>query len=126
MNEKQKNEQQLVREVYGYAANLMRNGESNYKIEKALVEKGLPQDIARTVVQNLEQERQRQYNQAHRDAAMRNMAVGGVICVIGLIISIGSYQAAANSPSGGSYVVAYGAVIFGGIQFLKGLFSMMG
>ena len=125
MNEKAKNEEQLVREVYGYAASLMRSGESSYKIEKTLVEKGLPQDVARTVVRNLEQERSRQMTQANRDAALRNMAVGGVICLIGLIISIGSYQAAASSPSGGSYVVAWGAVVFGGFQFLKGLFNMI-
>lgn len=125
MEHKQKNDQEMVQAVYGYAAQLMREGHANHKIEKALVEKGLPADAARSVVRNLADERHRQYSQAHRDAAVRNMAVGGVICVIGLVVSIGSYQAAASSPSGGSYVVAWGAVIFGGFQFLKGLFSMM-
>ncbi len=125
MEQKQKNDQEIVQAVYGFAAQMMRDGQPNHKIEKALVEKGLPADAARSVVRNLNQERQRQYGQANRDAAMRNMAIGGVICVIGLVVSIGSYQAAASSPSGGSYVVAWGAVIFGGFQFLKGLFSMM-
>jgi len=126
MTQKLKHEQeQAVRAVYGFAANLMRQGESNYQIEKKLVEQGLAQDVARAIVRNLSDERNRQMSQAHRDAALKNMAIGGVVCVIGLIITIGSYSAASSSATGGSYVVAWGAVLFGGFQFLKGLFQMM-
>jgi hypothetical protein len=53
--------------------------------------------------------------------ALRNMAIGAVICVVGILITAGTYSAA--SP-GGHYVVAWGAIVFGGIQFLKGLFQL--
>lgn len=121
MSEQRVSDEQVVHAVYGFAADLMRKGESNYQIEKKLVEKGLNQADARAVVRTLSDERQRQVTQANRDAAMRNMAIGGVICVIGLVITIGSYSAASSSPTGGSYTIAWGAVIFGGFQFFKGM-----
>ena len=52
---------------------------------------------------------------------LRNMAIGAAICVVGILITAGTYGAA--SP-GGHYVVAWGAIVFGGIQFLKGLFQL--
>jgi len=54
---------------------------------------------------------------------MRNMMVGGVICLVGTVITIGTYAAASNG--GGHYVVAWGAIIFGGIQFLQGMIQTL-
>ncbi|HEX8915652.1 MAG TPA: hypothetical protein VF796_25080 [Humisphaera sp.] len=48
----------------------------------------------------------------------RNMLVGGVICVIGIVVTVGTYMAAAD---GGRFTVAWGAILFGGIQFFKGM-----
>lgn len=47
--------------------------------------------------------------------------IGLIIMVIGIAVTFFSYQSAASSPTGGSYVVAWGAIIFGGLQFLRGL-----
>lgn len=124
MNQQQVSQDEMVQAVYGYAAQLMREGHSNSRVEQALVDRSVPADAAHTIVRQLDEERSRQYSKLNRDAALRNMAIGGVICAIGLVISIGSYQAAASSPSGGSYVVAWGAVIFGGYQFLRGFFAL--
>ena len=52
---------------------------------------------------------------------LRNMAVGGIVCAIGVLVTVGTYSAA--SP-GGHYVVAWGAIVVGGFQFLKGLFQL--
>ena len=49
---------------------------------------------------------------------MRNLVVGGLIFAVGLLVTIGSYSAASG---GGHYVVAYGAIIVGAIQFFVGL-----
>jgi hypothetical protein len=54
---------------------------------------------------------------------MERMIRGGVIMVIGLVVTIGTYEAASG---GGSYVVAWGAILFGGADFLIGLFQMLG
>jgi len=53
----------------------------------------------------------------------RNMIVGAVWCIVGIGITAATYGAA--SRRGGTYVVAWGAIIFGGFQFLKGLFQLL-
>ncbi len=55
-----------------------------------------------------------------RSIGARNMTIGGLICVVGLGVTVFSYLAAAESPGGGTYFVAWGAVVFGGIQFIRG------
>lgn len=110
-------QQQVLQAVYGYAAEMMRTGATDYQIEKALMERGLSAEAAAVVVANLAKMR----HDTVRSAALRNMAIGGIICIIGLLITFVSYSAAASSPNGGSYIVTWGAVVFGGIQFFRGL-----
>lgn len=124
-NRKPKNDD-VVQAVYAYAASLLREGKSSHEIRKALIERGLSEEAAYTVVDQLSRARSDAMSNAERDNAVKNMLIGGVICIIGLVISIGSFQAASSSSSGGSYVVAWGAVIFGGWQFLKGLMAYLG
>ena len=47
--------------------------------------------------------------------------MGGIFCVIGTVVTVASYAAASGSSEGGSYVVAWGAILFGGIQALRGV-----
>lgn len=47
-----------------------------------------------------------------------NMIIGGLICVVGLIVTLGTYNIA--SP-GGHFIVAWGAIVFGAIQFFRGV-----
>jgi hypothetical protein len=112
-------QERLVQAIYMNAADMMKNGMSNYEIEKNLVSKGLDEQVARTIVSNLRAAR----TKALRDVALKQMAIGGVICIVGLVITIGTYQAA---QGGGRYVVAWGAIIFGGFQFFRGLGRLMG
>ncbi|MDI1481492.1 hypothetical protein [Polyangium sp. y55x31] len=49
----------------------------------------------------------------------RDMVVGGLWCVGGIAVTAITYASAANG--GGRYVMAWGAIIFGGIQFVRGL-----
>jgi hypothetical protein len=49
------------------------------------------------------------------------MAIGGSVCALGIVITAGTYMAASG---GGAYVVTWGAIIFGGFQFLRGLGEM--
>ena len=50
----------------------------------------------------------------------RDMVVGAIWCIGGILVTALTYGAAASSPGGGRYVIAYGAIIFGAIQFLRG------
>jgi hypothetical protein len=107
----------LVRSIYQYAAHMMKSGCSDWQIGKALVEKGLNPEQAQIVIQKLHQVRA----QVFRKAGMRDMLVGGGFCLLGLIVTIGTFSAATSSPTGGRYIVAWGAIIFGAIQFFRGL-----
>ena len=59
--------------------------------------------------------------QRMRSIGARNMGYGALWCLGGTAVSVYTYEDAATSPGGGHYFVAWGAVIFGGIQFIKGL-----
>ena len=54
------------------------------------------------------------------ETAGRDIMVGALWCFGGLIITIGSYAAVAER--GGTYLLCWGPVIFGGIQLLRGLY----
>ncbi len=58
---------------------------------------------------------------ARKNAGLRDMLIGAVICIIGTVITVATLSAARSG--GGTYVVAYGAILFGAFQFLRGLFN---
>ena len=51
----------------------------------------------------------------------RDVLVGGLWFFGGTIVTLWSYHAAASDPRGGHYLVAWGAMLFGGLQFARGL-----
>jgi hypothetical protein len=56
-----------------------------------------------------------------RAAANLRMLYGALWCIGGIVVTSLSYTSAANSPSGGTYVVAWGAIVFGAVRFFQGL-----
>jgi hypothetical protein len=66
---------------------------------------------------------ERAYQEAMQSAGRRNMLVGGIICVVGLLVTLGTL-AAAGQGGGGRYIIAWGAIVFGAIQFFRGLGQM--
>jgi hypothetical protein len=59
---------------------------------------------------------------ASKESGQKNMLVGALWCIGGIVVTAVTYSNA--STSGGTYFVAWGPVLFGGIQFLKGLFQV--
>lgn len=110
--------EQAVREVYDYAAGLMAAGQSNSQVRQQLMQQGLDAETAGIVVNNLSSAR----SSAVRGAGMKNMLFGALWCVGGTIVTVATYSAASD---GGTYVVFWGAIIFGAIQFLRGLIQAM-
>jgi len=105
--------------VYEYAAELMKSGQSSSQIESKLVEKGIDKQNASVVVENLTRLRAEAVN----NAAKRTMIIGGLVFVVGSIVTISTYTSASG---GGTYVIAWGAIIFGAIQFFRGLSAYSG
>jgi len=53
----------------------------------------------------------------------KNMLIGALWAIGGTLVTVVTYSAASG---GGTYVVTYGAIAVGGIQFLVGLFQYLG
>jgi hypothetical protein len=56
-----------------------------------------------------------------RAAAEKRMIHGAIWCIGGIVVTAVSYASAASSPFGGTYIVAWGAIFFGGLRFFQGL-----
>jgi hypothetical protein len=114
MSVQEPTEQEIVDAVYSFAAEQMRSGVSPQQIQALLVEKGLDQSSAATVVSQLTEIR----SKAIREASNKDMLYGALWCIGGIVVTVATLSAASG---GGTYVVAWGAILFGGIQFFRGL-----
>jgi len=118
MSEQQISEQEAVERIYAYAAQNMADGLSNRAIRDDLVEQGLDEQSADIVVRELNTAKK----SAVRSMGMKHMGIGAAWCIGGIVVTVATYQAASG---GGTYVVAWGAIAFGGLEFLYGLFKTL-
>ncbi len=63
--------------------------------------------------------------QAKKSSAGTDMVIGLILCVVGIAITVGTYDSASRS-GGGTYFIAYGPIIYGAIRFFKGLVNLGG
>jgi hypothetical protein len=113
--------EQVSEAAYGLAAVQLRDGVSPSEIQAGLTHQGLDAEAAATVVGNLKQVQAK----AHKDAAQKNMLLGALWCIGGLVVTVATYGAA-SGPGGGRYVIAWGAIVFGAAQFVRGLIQSAG
>lgn len=107
---------QIVEQIYRYTAQQLGAGVGIPQLIQDLVARGLSKEDAALVVRQTREARSKQM----QDAGRKNMVYGALWCLGGLAVTFFSYQAAAGG-GGGKYVVTWGAVIFGAIQFFQGL-----
>lgn len=81
-----------------------------------------PEEAAQAV-ELQQQQRAEQLQQARQrgDGGGRDMLVGGAFFVGGTAFTAMSYMDAGTRPGGGTYVVCWGAILFGLVQFLRGI-----
>ncbi len=105
--ENQNNDQQeTVNQIYEHAANLLVNQKkSASETRDALVEQGLDEESAFTVVANLEQ----QIKDAKKEGANKDMLYGALWCIGGIVATVADFG-----------FIFWGAIVFGAIQFIKG------
>ena len=102
--------QKTVNEIYSYAADLLvRQQRTGFDVVQLLKEQGLDENAATIVVDNLEA----QINDAKKDAAKKDMLYGALWCVGGTVATMAHIG-----------FIFWGAIIFGGIQFFKGLINL--
>ena len=110
-------QQNTGNQIYSFAADMMlRQDKNSYEVKSALLEKGLDEQSAAAVIDNLE----REIEVARKNKASKDMLYGAIWCVGGIVVTVVTMSAASG---GGRYVVAWGAILFGGIQFVKGLIN---
>jgi len=54
-----------------------------------------------------------------RNQVRRRFFINLAIALAGGLVSLGTYGAAASSPTGGTYLVFWGAMLFGGVRALR-------
>ena len=67
-------------------------------------------------------EQERALVKSARVGAAKSLWIGIGLCVIGLVVTIASYNAASG---GGKYLFAWGPILFGAIYFVRGLFHYL-
>ena len=108
-------QQEVVNQIYDYAANLLINENyTSYEAKQALIDQGLDEETAAIVIRKLEED----IGAVKQKNANKDMLYGALWCIGGIIVTVASYSAASG---GGTYIVTWGAILFGAIQFFKGL-----
>jgi len=100
---------------YQYTALELANNKPPLFIVKELTDRGLQPDVASRIVG----ETQSVLKKARAEKYRKRMARGALWTIAGVILTCGSYIFA--SETGGSYLLCYGAIIFGLIDFVVGL-----
>ncbi|TDW44335.1 hypothetical protein EV144_10988 [Flavobacterium sp. 270] len=103
--------QELMNQHYNFAANLLLNQrKSGYETKNALIEQGLSTELASTLVEKLELQIQEAEYEATQGQAKKDMLYGALWCVGGTILTLSHIG-----------FIFWGAIVFGGIQFFKGV-----
>jgi hypothetical protein len=125
-----KKEEEALQQLFQAVASELSEGKSKEKIVKELVKQDWPEDSAVQFVNNVEEEMNRykespEGRQILAQKYARHMGYGLLWAVGGTVVTAVTYSAAASSPSGGTYVVAWGAILYGVIDFFRGLFGWL-
>jgi len=103
--------QEELNKLYDYAANLLVNEKKNtVEVKDALVAKGLSEPAALTIVNQLED----QIVNAKKDHAKKDMLYGALWCLGGTVLTVANIG-----------FIFWGAILFGGVQFIKGLVNYL-
>jgi hypothetical protein len=97
-------------EIYNYAANLIVHGGKNaYEVKMALLERGVDEQSAFSLIEEIEQ----QVNTARKKRANKDMLYGALWCGGGLLLTMAHIG-----------FIFWGAIVFGGIQFFRGVTNL--
>jgi len=103
------NRQEATDQLYNFAANLLVNEDkSSYEVKALLIEKGLSIENAAFIVNTLEE----QIDEAKREKAKKDMLYGALWCIGGTALTFANVG-----------FIFWGAILFGGIQFFRGLIN---
>ena len=104
----------FLKSIWQYAIDEKANGTSDKEILTGLQEQGLDEAHASMILAGLK-------NRVKEivDKQDTKMLAGGLTCTVGTLVTIATYSSA--TESGGYFVIAWGAIVFGAIRFFTGL-----
>ncbi len=103
-----------MKSMYELVAEHLENGTPVAQIESILREKGIAPDVASSMVSDMLKTRAAML----REEGGRNMLQGALWCIGGILVTAMTYNMASE---GDTYIVTWGAIVFGAIQFFRGL-----
>ncbi|MCE9579733.1 MAG: hypothetical protein K8W52_41830 [Deltaproteobacteria bacterium] len=110
-------------QYYSHGATRLAAGLPPDQLRAEMIAHGLAPAAAAHVVATLVERRPLEARQptAAQLAAQAEMRSGALICAIGILITSVTYSNAAHSAHGGTYVMAWGPIVFGAARFFRGL-----
>ena len=105
-NEKKENS------IWAYAFDQKYLGKKNEEVYKLLISKGLDDTNSKLIIEKLEEVSTKLKNNYDSE-----MITGGLVFCIGVFVTLATLN---NAINGGSYIIAWGAVLFGAIRFYNG------
>jgi len=99
--------------VYEFAAQEMAGGLRGLDLERKLVAEGVQPAAATVIVRELAEAE----THARRQAARNSIARGALSFVVGVVLTVFTYNTAKKT---GFYFVAWGAMLYGTIEILRG------
>ncbi len=110
-----------ARQIYFFAADLMKKGHADADVIASLMKAHkLDRKNATLVVEHLHTARK----DAKRKKAVRDILMGLGLFVIGLLITFTAYATVTGTPGNGTYLISLGAILIGGVMFFRGLTSI--
>ena len=102
---------------FQYAAEQLALKNSQKNVEKLLINRGASPEIAKTIVKDAQDAVRKMRREKYKKRMLRGLAW----TIVGAVITCGTYVFA--DSLGGKFVLLYGALIFGIIDFVAGLFG---
>ena len=103
-------QQEVVNQIYEDAVSLMiKEKKSVDETKEILVERGLSEEYASIVVNNLV----KKIKEENKEKAYNDMVAGALWCVGGTVATVADFG-----------FIFWGAIVFGGIQFFRGVLSL--
>lgn len=113
-------QQQAMLQLFDHVIALKKQGLDDKTIRRRLQESGIPAEAADMLLRKLNQAIGGQF----RRVGLRDMGIGLAILVVGIAATAGTFALAADS-GGTRFIVAYGAMGVGALQFLRGLYRFV-
>jgi len=103
--------QQATTELLRKAVDLKNRGYPDEKLVAYLTMNGIDSFRASMIVSQLSRARSEELERLGK----RNIIIGGIVALVGLIVTL------ATSYNGGVVIIAWGAILYGIIQFFRGI-----